>query len=76
MGGLGKLMIVPQEMSLGQFVPLNTTSLPKSRSPGLVTFVPGVADHFCLALPAAFTQPGEHLLAEPCTQFGKYQAVT
>ena len=28
MGGLGKLMIVPQEMSLGQFVPLNTTSLP------------------------------------------------
>ena len=22
---------------------------------------------FCLALPAAFTQPGDHLLAEPCT---------
>ena len=24
--------------------------------------------HFCLALPAAFTQPGDHLLAEPCTR--------
>ena len=26
-----------------------------------------VAYHFCLALPAAFTQPGDRLLAEPCT---------
>ena len=25
-----------------------------------------LAFHFCLALPAAFTQPGAHLLAEPC----------
>ena len=28
--------------------------------------VPAVAYHFCLALPAAFTQPGDHLLAKPC----------
>ena len=29
-------------------------------------FFPAVAYHFCLALPAAFTQPGAHLLAQPC----------
>ena len=29
-------------------------------------FLPAVAYHFCLALPAAFTQPGDRLLAEPC----------
>ena len=32
----------------------------------MVNFVTAVAYHFCLALPAAFTQPGNHLLAEPC----------
>ena len=32
-----------------------------------MNLVPAVAYHFCLALPAAFTQPGAHLLAEPCT---------
>ena len=32
----------------------------------MVNFVPAVAYHFCLALPAAFTQPGALLLAEPC----------
>ena len=31
-------------------------------SPGLV-----LAYHFCLDLPAAFTQPGDHLIAEPCS---------
>ena len=36
------------------------------RFPGLVKFFPAVAYHLCLALPAAFTQHGEHLLAEPC----------
>ena len=40
---------------------------PKRRSPGLVNFVNALAYHFCLALPAAFTQPGAHLLAEHCT---------
>ena len=30
--------------------------------------VPVVAYHFCLALPAAITQPGDHLLAEPCNE--------
>ena len=37
----------------------------KRQSPGLVNFVITLAYHFCLALPAAFTQPGNHLLAEP-----------
>ena len=36
----------------------------------MVKFVPAVAYHFCLALPAAFTQPGDHLLAEPCILTG------
>ena len=34
--------------------------------PGLVNFVVAVAYYFCLALPAAFTQPGDRLLAKPC----------
>ena len=33
---------------------------------GLVNFVPAVAYHFCLALPAVFTQPGDNHLGEPC----------
>ena len=33
--------------------------------PGLVNFVPAAADHFCLSLLAAFTQPGRSLLATP-----------
>ena len=37
----------------------------KERSPGLVRFVPALAYHICLALPAAFTHPGDHLLANP-----------
>ena len=52
----------------------HTPSLPQSslqgsakrRSPGWVNFVAAVTYHFCLALPAAFTQPGTQLLAEPC----------
>ena len=39
----------------------------KRRPPGLVNSVPALAYHFCLSLLAAFTQPGDHLLAEPCT---------
>ena len=31
-----------------------------------MNFVTAVAYHFCLVLPAAFTQPGDHPLAEPC----------
>ena len=33
----------------------------------MVNFVPDVAYQFCLAFPAAFMQPGVHLLAESCT---------
>ena len=36
------------------------------RSPGLVKFFPALACQFCLALPAAFTQPWAHLLTKPC----------
>ena len=36
----------------------------KRQFPGLVNFVPALAYS---ALSAKFTQPGEHLLAEPCT---------
>ena len=31
----------------------------------MVNFVAAVAYHFCLALPAAFTQPGDPRLADP-----------
>ena len=31
----------------------------------VVNLVPAVANHFCLSLPAAFTQPGQSLLAVP-----------
>ena len=37
----------------------------KTRSPGLVKLVAALAYHFSLALPAAFPQPGDHILAEP-----------
>ena len=32
----------------------------------MVNFVPAVAYHFCLNLPAVFSQPGARLLLEPC----------
>ena len=38
----------------------------KWRSSSLVNFAAAVAYLICLALPAAFTQPGDHLLAAPC----------
>ena len=38
----------------------------KINAPGLVTFVPALALHFCLSLPAAFTQPVASTLADPC----------
>ena len=41
----------------------------------MVNFVPAVAYPFCLALPAAFTQPGDHLLAEHCTTHGRIAVV-
>ena len=36
-------------------------------APGLVNFAPALADHFCLILPGAFTQPGASTLADLCT---------
>ena len=38
----------------------------KRWSSGLMNFVTALAYHFCLALPAAFTKPGDHLLADLC----------
>ena len=38
---------------------------------GLVNFVPAVAYYFCLNVPAAFSQPGAHLILEPCMAMGK-----
>ena len=37
----------------------------------MVNFVPAVSFNFCLALPAAFTQPGDYLVAEPCRMEGQ-----
>ena len=34
--------------------------------PNLVNFVPAVAYHFCLNLPAAFSQPGNGLVVQHC----------
>ena len=39
----------------------------KRLAPGLVNCVPALACHFRLALPAAFTQPWNQLLAKPKT---------
>ena len=39
----------------------------KRQSPGLVNFVAALAYHIYLNLPAPFTQPGDHFLADPCT---------
>ena len=46
----------------------------KRRSPGLVNFVPALAYHFRQALPAAFTQPGGHLLARSSTKLKSFRA--
>ena len=42
----------------------------KRWSPGWVNFVAALAYHFCLALAVTFTQPGDHLLVEPCMSTG------
>ena len=54
-----------QELAFSMLA-LSATGPPaaKRRAPGLVNFVTALAHHFCLALPAAFTQPGSHLFAE------------
>ena len=36
--------------------------------PGCENFVPSLAYHFCLDLPAEFSQPGKRLFVGPCTQ--------
>ena len=47
----------------------------KGGAPALVNIVTAVAHHFCPSLPAAFTQPADHPLAEPCMYgTGSYSA--
>ena len=41
--------------------------LAKLPFPGLQNFVTALAYHFCLNLPAAFSQPGNGLIEIPCT---------
>ena len=41
--------------------------LAKVGASGLVNFITAVTYHFCLNLPAAFTQPGAPTLADLCT---------
>ena len=52
--------------------PLVVQGWAKMRAPGLVDFVPAVANHFCLNLPRKFSQPWAHFLAQPCTLFGTF----
>ena len=42
--------------------------------PGWVNFVPAVAYHFCLNLPAPFTRPGNSNFAQPCIRNVRYPA--
>ena len=42
----------------------------KVGAPGLVNFIPAFAYHFCLNLPAAFTQLEAPTLADQCTVAG------
>ena len=48
----------------------------KVGAPSLVKFVPAVAYHFCLNLPAAFTQPGASILVDLCTSQKKLLALS
>ena len=51
--------------SMGQFE-VAVKGRAKKWAPGLVNFVPALAYHFCLNLPAAFTKPGASTLADLC----------
>ena len=48
----------------------------KTLWPVCVNFVPAFAYHLCSSLPAAFTQPGQSLLADPCTGFAYEHVIT
>ena len=56
--GRPRLSCPPLSCVTGQLLQGSTKRL----WPSLVNFVAAVAYHFCLSLPAAFTQPGDHLL--------------
>ena len=49
--------------------PPSTTGLDSKAVPRFGEFVPSVAYHFYLNLPAAFSQPGNGLIVQPCTSF-------
>ena len=52
---------------LGAFEKVPQCKEYRDRSPGVVNSFAAVAYHFCLILPTAFTQPGDHILAKLCT---------
>ena len=49
----------------------SSLSLANRRAQGLMNFVPSSAYHFCLALPAAFTQTWDRFFAETCTVYDR-----
>ena len=60
----------PRESARRFLYPVNESCVPvqgstNRRALGLVNFVPALAYHICLNLPAAFTQPGARLLVDP-----------
>ena len=54
-----------QHSRAGKSVEL-AAALSQPGNENLVNFVPAVAYHFCLNLPAAFTQPGALTFADVC----------
>ena len=55
-----------QPMANSQVLRANVQRSAKVGAPGLVNLIPALAYHFCLNLPAAFTQPGALTLVVPC----------
>ena len=61
--GLGKCLKILLSCSINYMSVQGSTI---RQAPGLLNFVPAVAYHFCLNMPAAFSQPGACLIVEPC----------
>ena len=64
-------MYVSEYVLLSSVVKLQTSA--KVGASCLVNFVPAIAYHSCLKLPAAFSQPGAPPLADLCTHFTPVQ---
>ena len=70
-GILNDLGIAPQVVHVLQYSLLPNSDFVQGWGnflfPVLVNFVPACAYHFCLNLPGKFSQPGNGILAQPCT---------